>query len=55
MIDSNLKDFCNLYLLKNLIEKPTCFEDPENPKTIDLILTNKPRILLKPDFQISIN
>ena len=55
MIDSNLKDFCNLYLLKNLIEKPTYFENPENPKTIDLVLTNKPTIFLKPDFQISIN
>ena len=25
MTDANLKDFCNLYLLKNLIKKPTCF------------------------------
>ena len=43
MTDTNLKDFCNLYLLKNLIKKPTCFKKPENPKTIDLILTNRPR------------
>ena len=43
MTDMNLKDFCNLYLLKNLIKKPTCFKSPENPKTIDLILTNRPR------------
>ena len=43
MTDANLKDFCNLYLLKNLIKKPTCFKNPENPKTIDLILTNRPR------------
>ena len=42
MTDSNLKDFCNLYLLKKLIKKPTCFKNPENPKTIDLILTNRP-------------
>ena len=41
--DSNLKDFCNLYLLKNLIKKSTCFKNPENPKTIDLILTNRSR------------
>ena len=31
MIDTNLKDFCNLFLLKNLIKKPTCFKHPENP------------------------
>ena len=43
MRDSNLKDFCNLYLLKNLIKKSTCFKNPENPRTIDLILTNRPR------------
>ena len=43
MTDENLKDFCNLYLLKNLIKKPTCFKNLKNPKTIDLILTNRPR------------
>ena len=37
------KDFCNLYLLKNLIKKPTCFKNPEDPKTIHAILTNRPR------------
>ena len=39
MTDANLKDFCNLYLLKNSIKKPTCFKNPENPKNIYLILT----------------
>ena len=33
MTDSNLKDFCNLYLLKNLIKKPTCFKNPEKPRS----------------------
>ena len=47
--DANLKDFCNLYLLKNLIKKPTCFKNPENPKTIDLILTNRPRSFCNSD------
>ena len=47
--DKNLKDFCNLYLLKNLIKKPTCFKNPENPKTIDLILTNRPRSFCNSD------
>ena len=41
MTDTNLQDFYNLYLLKNLIKKPTCFKNPENPKTTDLILTNR--------------
>ena len=37
MIDSNLKEFCNLYLLKNLIKKPKSFKNPKNLKTVDLI------------------
>ena len=49
MTDANLKDFCSLYLLKNLIKKPTCFINPENPKTVDLILTNRPRIFCNSD------
>ena len=49
MTDSNLKDFCNLYLLKNLIKRPTCFKNPENPKAIDLILTNRPRSFCNSD------
>ena len=49
MTDSNLNDFCNLYLLKNLIKKPTCFKNSENPKTIDLILTNRPRSFCNSD------
>ena len=49
MTDANLKDFCYLYLLKNLIKKPTCFKNPGNPKTIDLILTNRPRCFCNSD------
>ena len=37
-------DFCNLYKLKNLIKVPTGFKNPDNPKTIDLMLTNSVRI-----------
>ena len=29
--------------LTNLVKEPTCFKNPQNPSTIDLILTNKPR------------
>ena len=49
MTDKNLKGCCNLYLLKNLIKKPTCFKNPENPKTIDLILTKRPRCFCNSD------
>ena len=42
MTDPSLKEFCNLYLLKNLIKKPTCFKNPDNPKVMDLLLTNRP-------------
>ena len=50
MTDTNLKDFCcKLYNLKNLIKKPTCSKNPENPKTIDLMLTNRPRSFCNSD------
>ena len=49
MTDANLKDFCNLYHFKHLIKKPACIKNPENPKTIDLILTNRPRSFCNSD------
>ena len=36
----HVKDFCNLFKLKNLIKFPKCFKNLDNPKTTDLILTN---------------
>ena len=33
-------DFCGIYNLKNLVKKPTCYKNVENPSCIDLILTN---------------
>ena len=36
-------EFCETYNLKNLIVDPTCFKNPHNPSSIDLILTNKYR------------
>ena len=36
-------DFCNLYMLENLIKTPTCFKNLDDPKTIDLMLTNSAR------------
>ena len=43
MTDPSLKKFCKLYSLKNVMKKPTCFKNPDNPKVIDLLLTSKPR------------
>ena len=36
----HIKDFCNLYKLKNLNKVPTCFKNLGNPKTIELLLKN---------------
>ena len=48
MTDMNSKDFSNLYL-KNSINKLTCLKNLENPKTIDLILTNRLRSFCNSD------
>ena len=39
--ENEMSEFCEDYNLKNLVEEPTCFKNPENPSCIDLILTNK--------------
>ena len=39
--EQDMADFCELYSLENLIKKPTCYKNPINPSSIDLILTNK--------------
>ena len=38
-------DFFKYYNLTNLIKQPIWFKNPEKPKCIDPILTNKPRSL----------
>ena len=38
-----LNDFCDIYNLKNLVKKPTCYKNPDNPSCIDLFLANRPR------------
>ena len=35
-----LKDFMELYGLKNLVKEKTCFKSVENPSYVDLLLTN---------------
>ena len=53
MTDKNLKDFCNLYLRKNLMNKSTCFKIPKNPQTIDFILTDRPRSFCNSDTRVT--
>ena len=36
-----MKEFCNNYNLTNLIKERTCFKNPLNPSSIDLMLTNR--------------
>ena len=38
-----MKSFCESYNLTNLVKQPTCFKNPEKPRCIDLILTNRPK------------
>ena len=40
MSDVPMKNFCELYNLENLIKEPTCYKNPNNPSSIDVILTN---------------
>ena len=41
--DNFLKEFCDLYGMKNLIRIPTCYKNPANPTCIDLMVTNSNR------------
>ena len=37
-----MESFCESYRFKSLIKDPTCFNNPGNPSSIDLMLTNSP-------------
>ena len=39
--ETALRNFCDLYKLKNLVREPTCFKNPDNPSCIDLFLNKK--------------
>ena len=41
--DASIKNFCLAYSLTSMINKPTCYKNPEKSSCIDLILTNCPR------------
>ena len=38
--DTVLRNFCNLYKLRDLIRELTCFKNPGKPSCVDLFLTN---------------
>ena len=38
--DASMKNFCSSYNLRSMINKATCFKNPDKPSCIDLILTN---------------
>ena len=44
--NTDIKSFCNNFDLTNFIKQATCFKNPENPSCIDLIVTNRPQILV---------
>ena len=39
--EENMKDFCDLYNLKNLIKHPTSYKSVQDPTSIDMFLTNR--------------
>ena len=39
--ETAMSEFCDIYNLQNLITQPTCYKNPLNPSSIDVILTNK--------------
>ena len=38
--ETELGEFCETFNLTNLIKEPTCFKNPLNPSSIDVLLTN---------------
>ena len=41
-----MKEFCEMYNLKILFKDPTCYKNPSNLSSIDVMLTNRPRSFL---------
>ena len=39
--ETEMTEFGETYNLTNLIKKPTCFKNPLNPSSLDLLLTNR--------------
>ena len=41
ILEKPMMDFCDIYNLYNLIKEPTCYKNPDNPSSIDVMLTNR--------------
>ena len=39
--ENEMNEFCEIYDFVNLIKKPTCYKNPKNPSSIDVMLTNR--------------
>jgi len=40
ILERPMINFCETYNLRNLIKEPTCYKNPNNPSSIDVMLTN---------------
>ena len=47
MSEPSLDEFCQIYNLESIVNKPTCSKDLKNPSCIYLVLTNKQERFLK--------
>ena len=41
--DPSMTSFCTLFKLKSIVKELTCCNNPENPSSIDLFLSNCPK------------
>ena len=41
VIETEMKEFCEIYNLENLIKDPTCYKSAVNPSSIDMLTNNK--------------
>ena len=41
MAEASMTDFCETYNLENLIKDLACFQNANNPMSIDVVLTNR--------------
>ena len=47
MSEPSLNEFCHIFDLKSIVNKPTRLKNPKNPPCIDLMLTDKQERFLK--------
>ena len=40
ILEPQIKSYCDSCSLRNPIKQPTCYKNPSNPTSADLILTN---------------